>query len=74
MNRYQFSKNKTTFWMETTKPTRPTASNRRDNNAGQFKRNKSETNESTSNNNRNQSRQNKFNRKSKGNSTQMEVD
>lgn len=73
MKRYQFSKNKTTFWMESTKSTRPTASNRRDNNAGQFKRNKSETNESSSNN-RNQSKQNKFNRKSKGNSTQMEVD
>lgn len=74
--RYQFSKNRTTFWVESSHQNRSNPSNRRESHGNQSRGNKSDANESSNNatNNRNQTKSKKPNRKSKGNSNQMEVD
>ncbi|XP_031638635.1 ribonuclease P protein subunit p25-like protein [Contarinia nasturtii] len=67
---YQFSKNRTTFWVESSHPT----SNRREPHGNQFKGNKSDVSSNPAATNRNQSKSKRPNRKPKGNSNQMEVD
>ncbi|XP_055317953.1 ribonuclease P protein subunit p25-like protein isoform X2 [Sitodiplosis mosellana] len=69
---YQFSKNKTTFWVESNH-NRSNNSNRRESQGNQpLRANRSDANEPS--NNQNQQKPKKPNRKPKGNSNQMEVD
>lgn len=70
--RYQYSKNRTTFWMESNSSHRQSTSNRRDMPGNQSTTSKSNARESTSSGS--QTKQKKFNRKFKGNSMQMETD
>lgn len=73
--RYQFSKNKTTFWSDLNQPTRPSTSNQRNSHGNHSKGNRNFNSNDTSTN-RQQTREKNSNKskKFKSNAKRMEVD